>query len=82
MSTAKSYSSSIQKGPSVLALLVDNISKMSVAQQKLLWLQLNKNKLTSVARELDNAVVLHNLSSADIDSLINKAKKNGRKKKG
>ena len=59
-----------------------NISRMSASKQKLLWIQLNKNKLTTLAKQLDNTVAAHHLSTADIDQLINEAKKNGKKKKG
>jgi hypothetical protein len=82
MGAAKSYSSLKQKSPSILALLVDDISRMSASQQKLLWMQINKKKLTALARELDNSVVPHNLSSDEIDALIAEAKKYGKKKKG
>jgi hypothetical protein len=64
-----------------LALLVDNISRMSVSEQKILWMQLNQNKLATLAQEIDANVPPHNLSSNDIDALISEAKKNGRKKK-
>lgn len=82
MSTAKSYQASDSKGPSILALLVDDISKMSVSEQKLLWMQLNKKKISTLAQQLDASVTPHNLSADEIDALINDAKKYGRKKKG
>lgn len=81
MAAVKSYQSANIPGPSILALLVDNISRMSVSEQKLLWMQLNQNKLATLAREIDANVSTHNLSSNDIDALISEAKKNGRKKK-
>lgn len=81
MGAIKSYSSFEPKGPSILALLIDDITKMSASEQKLLWMELNKNKLTTLARELDNAVTPHHLSADDIDILISQAKKNGKKKK-
>jgi hypothetical protein len=81
MGAVKSYSFFDEKSPSLLALLVDDISRMSVSEQKLLWMQLNKEKLTMLAHELDKNVIPHHLSSNDIDALINEAKKNGRKKK-
>ncbi len=80
MRAVRSRSDNTQ-GPSILALLVDNISRMSVSEQKLLWMQLNQNKLNALAREIDANVPAHILSSADIDALISEAKKNGRKKK-
>lgn len=81
MSAIKSYSTVEQKGPSILALLVDNISRMGASEQKLLWMQLNKKKLTTLAKQLDNTVAAHHLSAPDIDQLISEAK-NGKKKKG
>ena len=81
MPAVKSYQSANTPGPSILALLVDNISRMSVSEQKVLWMQLNQDKLTTLAREIDSSVPPHNLSSDDIDALISEAKKNGRKKK-
>ena len=56
-------------------------SKMSESEQKLLWIQLNKKKLTTLAQHLDAAVSPHTLSSGDIDALIDEAKKNGKKKR-
>ncbi|HTI92109.1 MAG TPA: hypothetical protein VL727_16055 [Puia sp.] len=81
MPAVKSYQSANTPGPSILALLVDNISRMSVSEQKILWMQLNQNKLAILAREIDANVPPHNPSSNDIDALISEAKKNGRKKK-
>jgi len=81
MRAVNSDQSANTSGPSILALLVDNISKMSVSEQKLLWMQLNQNKLAILAREIDANVSPHNFSSNDIDALISDAKKNGRKKK-
>lgn len=81
MRAVKSYQSANIPGPSILALLVDNISRMSASEQKVLWMQLNQDKLTTLAQEIDASVSPHNLSSEDIDALISEAKKNGRKKK-
>ncbi len=82
MGAIRSYNKAGQKGPSTFALLVDDISKMSASQQKLLWIQLNKQKLSTLARELDSTVTPNELSATDIDNLINEAKKNGKRKKG
>ena len=71
-----------KKGPSTFALLVDDISKMSEPEQKLLWLQLNKEKVSTLAQTLDAAVAPHNLSATDIDNLITEARNHGRQKKG
>ena len=49
---------------------------MSESEQKLLWLQINKEKSSSLAKEIDSLVVPHNLSIAEIDELINEARKN------
>jgi hypothetical protein len=81
MSTVKSYQKLTQKGPSTFALLVDSIAGMSASAQKVLWMQLNKEKLSSYATELDARVTPNNLTASEIDSLILEAKKNGRKKK-
>jgi hypothetical protein len=82
MGAVKSYSSLRPKGPSILAMLVDDISRMTTAEQKVLWMEINKNKLTTLAQEIDNSATSHNLTSNDIDKLISEAKKNGKKKKG
>lgn len=82
MSTIRSYQKPGKKGPSIFALLVDDISNMSSSKQKLLWMQINKEKLSSFAKEVDASVTEDNLTPQDIDSLIQEAKKNaGRKKK-
>ena len=81
MSAIKSYSAVEPKGPSILALLVDNISQMSVSEQKLLWMQLNKKKISALATEIKQSVTPHNLSGDEIDTLIAEAKKYGKKKK-
>lgn len=62
--------------------LIDDISRMSASQQKLLWMDLNKKKLSILVGELAKSVPPNNLLQADIDQLINEAKRNGRKKKG
>jgi hypothetical protein len=69
------------KAVSTFALLVDDINKMSESQQKLLWLQINKDKVSALSEELDDSVTSHSLSQGEIDSLINEAKKHVRKKK-
>ena len=82
MSTIRTYQKLGKKGPSIFALLVDDISNMSSSKQKLLWMQINKEKLSSFAQELDGSVTEDNLTPQDIDSLIQEAKRNaGRKKK-
>lgn len=81
MSTIKSYNSLAKGGPSVFALLVDDINKMTESQQKNLWLQLNEEKISSLAGEIDATVVSHNFSIADVDAMIFEAKKNGNRKK-
>ncbi len=81
MSTVKSYQKLNKRGPSTFALLVDDIRNMSPSKQKLLWIQLNKEKLSSLAKELDASVAPNNLTGAEIDALINEARKYGRRKK-
>jgi hypothetical protein len=79
MSSVKTSQKLTQKGPSTFALLVDDIRNMSASAQKLLWIQLNKEKLSSFATEIDAHVTPNNLNTSEIDSLILEAKKNGRK---
>ena len=81
MSTTNSYQKTHKEGPSIFALLVDDIKKMSEPEQKLLWIQINKEKLSSFAKKLDESVLPHNFSSSEIDDLINEAQKHGRKEK-
>lgn len=81
MSAIKSLRPANGPGPSILALLVDDISRMSASEQKLLWMQLNKERLSTLARQIDASSAPHNLSSSEIDALITEARKNGRKKK-
>lgn len=81
MGVVKSHPQWDSNGPSTFALLVDDINKMSEAEQKLLWLQINKDKVSSLAKEIDNATNQHNFSSEEIDALIIEARKNGSKKK-
>ncbi len=75
MNAAKSLQNN--HGPSTFALLVDDINKMTESEQKLLWIQLNKERLSTLARELDASIVPHNLSASEIDELINEARKQG-----
>lgn len=61
--------------PSTFALLIDNINKMSESEQKALWIELNQERLSILAKEIDNSVLPNNLSAADIEALIAEAKK-------
>lgn len=79
MSTVKSYKKLNQQGPSTFALLVDEIRNMSASAQKLLWMQLNQDRLSVLASEIDAHVSPNNLTSGEIDSLILEAKKGARK---
>lgn len=81
MNATKPYDNTENRGPSTFALLVDDINKMTEAAQKLLWIKLNKERLSLLAKEIDAAVVPHNLSASDIDTLIDEAKKYKRDKK-
>ncbi len=67
--------------PSLFALLVDDIRGMNESEQKLLWMEINKKKLSSLAKEIDNSVKPHNFTADEIDAMINDARKNGNKKK-
>jgi len=81
MGVVKTNRNVARKGVSTFALLIDDINKMSESQQKLLWLQINKEKVTSLTRELDASVAPHTLSVNEIDLLIKEAKGHSRKKK-
>ncbi|WEK36326.1 MAG: hypothetical protein P0Y53_02330 [Candidatus Pseudobacter hemicellulosilyticus] len=80
MSVAKSYSGYSASGPSILALLVDSITKLSASEQKLLWMELNKQKIKTFAYELDQNIVPHDYTAEGLDALIAEVRKNGRKK--
>jgi len=71
-----------KSGPSLFALLVDDIRGMNESEQKLLWMEINKKKLSSLAKEIDNSVRPHNFTQDEIDIMISDARKNGNKKKG
>lgn len=82
MPLTKSYQRHSKKTPSTFALLIDEISNMSPSRQKALWMELNKEKVFSLAKEIDNNINYNNnLTSTEIDSLVNEARKYGRKKK-
>lgn len=81
MSTVKSISKQFQNEPSVFALLVDNISKMSLSEQKLLWMKLNKEKIAELAREIDAGASPDNLTEEEINTLVKEARTYARKKK-
>lgn len=76
MGTTNSYQKPHENGPSIFALLVDDINKMSELEQKLLWIQINKEKLSSFAKKLDGSVLPHNFLPSEIDELINEARRN------
>jgi len=78
MSAINSYQKRDNTGPSTFAMLIDDINKMSESEQKLLWIQINKEKISTLAKELDASVVPNNLSTGEIDMLINEARKNGK----
>lgn len=80
MDIAKSYASYPANCSSILALLIDDIIKLSPSGRKLLWMELNKEKLKIFAREIDQAVIPHQYSSADLDALIAEAKKSSKNK--
>ncbi len=75
-------SCAIVKQSSVFALLVDDIAKMSASEQKTLWIKLNKEKLTVLAKEIDTKVRPSDLSDEEIASLVKKARRYEKKKKG
>ncbi len=81
MNAVRQSRNSTKSGPSTFALLVDDISKMTESEQKVLWVHINKEKLSSLAKEIDKSVAPHNFSSDEISAMITEARKHGRKKK-
>ena len=81
MGTAKSYQDSNKIGASTFALLIDDINKMSESEQKSLWLQINKEKVSQLAKELDISVKPNNFSDQEIARMINEGRRNGNLKK-
>lgn len=62
-------------------MLVDHINRMSESEQKTLWLQINKDRLSLLAKEIDKSVISHSLTTAEIDEMISEAK-NARANRG
>jgi hypothetical protein len=81
MGTIKSHGDTGKGKPSIFALLVDDINRMSESEQKALWLQINKEKVISLSKAIDSSVVPHSLSGDEIDELIIEARKYARNKK-
>jgi hypothetical protein len=81
MGTVRSYKTVGDQQPSIFAMLVDDINKMSEAEQKVLWLRLNKERLSTLTKAIDKGTANHNLSDQEIDTLISEAKKYVRGKK-
>ncbi len=81
MGTIKPYQRTGKNGPSTFAMLVDNINKMSESEQKLLWIQINKEKLSTLAKEIDISVTQNNFSEGQIDEMIKEARNNGKGRK-
>jgi hypothetical protein len=81
MGVVKAIRKPSKSGPSTFALLVDDINKMSESRQKLLWLQIHEEKVSSLAQALDASVKPHNLTPEEIDAIIKDARKHGRSKK-
>lgn len=81
MGALKSISKQFQNEPSIFALLVDNISKMSISEQKLLWMKLNREKIMELARELNASVLPNNLTENEINTLVKEARTHAHKKK-
>jgi len=80
MSASRTQVTVDNSGPSVFALLIDNIQQMSEAEQKTLWVQINSDKVGAFARELDAATVPHNFSDTAIATLITEALSNAKNK--
>ena len=81
MNAIKSPQHKTIAGPSIFALLVDDINKMTEPEQKLLWMKINKKKISAYAKAIDASVTPHNLSSDEIDALISEARSHGKRKK-
>jgi hypothetical protein len=81
MSAVKAISAQFENEPTVFALLVDNISRMSVSEQKLLWMNLNKKNISDLAKEIDSSTKSDNLSEDEVSALVKEARTDARKKK-
>ncbi|HEX5551671.1 MAG TPA: hypothetical protein VFX43_00395 [Chitinophagaceae bacterium] len=81
MSAVKTISAQFENEPTVFALLVDNISRMSVSEQKLLWMNLNKKNISDLAKEIDSSTKSDNLSEDKVSALVKEARTDARKKK-
>lgn len=68
-------SGQFQREPSVFALLVDKISKMSRSEHKSLWMKLNREKISELAQEIDAGTSSNNLTEDKINTLIKEARK-------
>ncbi len=79
MRTVKSIFKQLQDEPSVFALLIDNIRKMSISEQKLLWMKLNKDKISKLAREIDAGTSPNNLTQDEINTLVKESRAYARK---
>ncbi len=75
MGFPKTYQKSANANPSIFALLVDDINKMSASEQKALWINTNNEKLSTLAAEIDDSTVVHNFSHLEINSLIDEARR-------
>ena len=64
--------------PSVFAQIVDKIRLMNEEQQKLLWLQLNRESIYTAAANADSTVKGNNMS---MDEIIKMTRHVRRKKK-
>jgi hypothetical protein len=82
MNLAMIRTNAIIKQPSVFALLVDDISKMSASEQKRLWIKLNKKKLAVLAKGIDAKTQPSDLLDEQIASLVKRARGSGKRKKG
>ena len=82
MGTIKSHAVTGKSGPSTFALLIDDINKMTESEQKVLWLQINKEKISTLAKTIDASVAPNNLSADEIIDLVKEARKHGKRKKG
>ena len=71
----KSHSSLEQNEPLALTLLAEEISRISLSKQKLLWMQLNKKKLEALAYKIDSSVSDHSFTNDDINILVTDAKR-------
>lgn len=65
--------------PSIFAQIVDKVRLMNEEQQKLLWLQLNKESIYAAASKVDSIAKGDNVSMDDIIKLTHHVRRKKKK---